>query len=192
MTRKKAGRPSSDQAGIQRQDILNAALAILDSKGPEGLSMRTLAARLKVNPMTLYHHIGNRSELLRALSDMVYSDVIKKCEGETGDIRKKIKTLLTAYQSAVEKHPNLTLSIFATPEAFSIEAQRITQKLIDLLESAKLPRGKAKLWLNILVDYTHGSAIATAMNGANQKKKSTYADEYAQGLNEILSNLFGT
>src|SRR6202041_1982392 len=54
--------------GIDRQDIVNAALLVLDEVGMDKLTTRTLAARLGVAQPALYWHFKNKDELLDALS----------------------------------------------------------------------------------------------------------------------------
>ena len=71
MTRPR-GRPARGQ-GVTRDAILDAALDLLDEDGDAGLTMRALAARLGVTPMSLYHHVTDRAGLLRALSDRLAS-----------------------------------------------------------------------------------------------------------------------
>ncbi len=66
------GRPAGG-AGLTLDDILNAGLALLDEGGEQGLSMRALAARLGVTPMSLYNHVPDRAGLLRVLSDRMTS-----------------------------------------------------------------------------------------------------------------------
>jgi TetR/AcrR family transcriptional regulator, tetracycline repressor protein len=52
--------------------ILNAAQALIDDEGLDGLNMRELARRLDAQASALYWHIGNRSELLTRLADRYY------------------------------------------------------------------------------------------------------------------------
>ena len=75
MKKEKAGRPRIGESHVGRDKILKSALKILDRGGIQELSMRKLAEKMNVTPMALYHHVGNRSQLLCALSDMVYGDV---------------------------------------------------------------------------------------------------------------------
>ena len=109
------GRPAQG-AGVSRDGILAAALALLEEGGSKGLSMRALAARLGVTPMSLYHHVQDRAALLRALSDRVYGEVMD-CGGGCADSRAEIKTLLCRYHESVGRHPQLTLAIFCEPAA---------------------------------------------------------------------------
>ncbi|ROZ98283.1 TetR/AcrR family transcriptional regulator [Gordonia sp. OPL2] len=56
---------------LQRDDIVDAAIRILERDGVDGLSMRRLAVELGSKPMTLYHYVPNKSVLLSlALSDI--------------------------------------------------------------------------------------------------------------------------
>ena len=67
MTRPR-GRPSVG-AGVTQEDILATALTLLDEGGGQGLTLRALADRLDVTPMSLYRHVGDQAGLMRALSD---------------------------------------------------------------------------------------------------------------------------
>src|SRR3954451_17866140 len=61
--------PSSHApAGISAPVIADAALQIVREVGVERLSMRALAGRLGVRAPSLYHHIANKTELLRLVA----------------------------------------------------------------------------------------------------------------------------
>ena len=53
---------------LDRKEIVDAALLVLDEVGMDKLSTRTLAARLGVAQPALYWHFKNKDELLDALS----------------------------------------------------------------------------------------------------------------------------
>ncbi|MCC6765784.1 MAG: TetR/AcrR family transcriptional regulator [Deltaproteobacteria bacterium] len=52
---------------LRRERILAEAGDLFLAHGVEGVTMRGLAARMKVTPMALYRHFGNRDELLNAI-----------------------------------------------------------------------------------------------------------------------------
>ena len=54
------------------EEILGAALRILEEEGPEALSMRSLAAAMGVRASSLYRHYGSREVLERAMADQGY------------------------------------------------------------------------------------------------------------------------
>ena len=183
----KKGRPKG-QVGIKRAEVLRIALEILDHSGAEALTMRNLAQHLKVTPMALYNHFTDRSALLREVSDMVYLQVSKDGGRESGSIRQRIECLLLAYQKLVLKHPNLTLAIFSNPNIFSAEARRITSNLSELLKEANLPPAQRKIWLNILIDFTHGSSIAEAISQTSSSGRRL--SNYQKELNTLLNSIF--
>lgn len=55
------------RAGLDRDDVVQAALDIVEQSGAEALTMRKLAAELGVTTTTIYWHVGNRDELVLAL-----------------------------------------------------------------------------------------------------------------------------
>lgn len=61
---------------LDRQQVVDEALRLLDEEGLDALSLRTLASRLGVQAPTLYWHIGNKSELLDALADAIMDEAI--------------------------------------------------------------------------------------------------------------------
>ena len=60
-------RSSTRHAGLDRDDVVDRALAMVEEGGPQALSMRKLAADLGVTTTTIYWHVGNREELVLAL-----------------------------------------------------------------------------------------------------------------------------
>lgn len=57
-------------APLTRDEILTAALAIIDAEGVEALSMRRLANDLGVEAMSLYHHLPGKQALLSGVIEL--------------------------------------------------------------------------------------------------------------------------
>lgn len=170
--------------------MLSAALEILDRKGADALTMRGLAARLGVNPMTIHYHFGDRDGLIRALAERAYARVVAP---KDGDVRERLEGLLTAYRSEVLRRPGLTLAIFSRPAVFPDQARRITEDLEVLLRDLGLPQSRSRLWVAILVDFIHGAALAEAMSERPAAMAHLTADarqdDQDRGLAELLDGL---
>ncbi|SKA34551.1 TetR/AcrR family transcriptional regulator [Consotaella salsifontis] len=166
--------------------MLSAALDLLDTEGVDAFTMRALAGRLQINPMTIYHHFGDRDGLISAMSERVYRSVSAPA---LGNPRCRIEALLRAYHAQVLKHPGLALLIFSRPTVFPEQAQRITEEIAQLLVEAGLSPQRTRLWVNILVDFTHGAAIATAIGGRSDPEGSGSNDDYNEALAELLNGL---
>ena len=63
------------RAPLTRDRLLAAAVAIVDTRGLAALTMRALAAAVDVQPMSLYHHVRNKDEILDLLVDAVFSEI---------------------------------------------------------------------------------------------------------------------
>lgn len=187
---KKRGRPKGG-AQISHELILSAAFDLLYRCGHQGLSMRALARELGVTPMALYSHFSDRDALVRGMSDAIYAQVVRKFESTEGKPLPQLESLLSLYYEAVVQFPNLTVLIFASPTEFSKETQQINHHLSNLLAKSKLKISKKKMWLEILVDFTHGSALATASaQHPNKNFVETQKLRYQRQLAELLSHIF--
>ena len=184
------GRPKSG-AEINRASIIGAAFDLLFAEGHQGLSMRALATRLNVTPMALYYHFSDRSALVLEMSESVYANVMIDFENSSASTREKLETLLTLYHQAVVQYPDLTVLIFSATGEFSSALQKINNTLIDLLNKSNLTRAKKNSWLDILVDFTHGSALSIAAR-KNEGKKIVAAQQvrYKSQLRELISCLY--
>lgn len=60
---------------LNRERVLQAAVALADEVGIESLSMRRLAQELDVVPMALYKHVANKEELLDGMVDIVFGEI---------------------------------------------------------------------------------------------------------------------
>ena len=61
--------------GISREDVLGAAVSILDSGGLPSLAMRRIADELGVRQSALYWHFSNKQELLAGVADRILEQV---------------------------------------------------------------------------------------------------------------------
>ena len=55
--------------------MLQRAVAVADAGGIAALTIRSLAAELGVKPMSVYHHVANKDEILDGIVDIVFSEI---------------------------------------------------------------------------------------------------------------------
>src|SRR5262249_14449913 len=60
---------------LTRDRVFRAAVRIADEGGIAALSMRKLAQALGVEPMSLYHHVADKDEVLDGMVDVVISEI---------------------------------------------------------------------------------------------------------------------
>ncbi len=73
-------------AALTREKVVRAALRLLDRVGLEGLTLRKLAADLRVKAPALYWHFKNKKELLDEMATCVLTEAIEEMlPGQQGD-----------------------------------------------------------------------------------------------------------
>ncbi|WP_212735215.1 TetR/AcrR family transcriptional regulator C-terminal domain-containing protein [Herbidospora galbida] len=90
-------------ARLSRERVLEAAVALADEAGLDGLSMRRLATELGVVPMALYKHVANKDELLDGIIDTVVSEI--DLTPVEGDWKPVIRGRILAARQALLRHP---------------------------------------------------------------------------------------
>lgn len=62
---------------IQREQVIQAALELLDKDGLEGLTMRKLAQALQIQAPSLYWHFDSKQALIDGMADALVQDVAR-------------------------------------------------------------------------------------------------------------------
>ena len=88
---------------LNRDRIVQAALAIADAEGLDALTMRRLAVELGAAPMAAYSHFRDKRELLAAVVDAVMAEV--ELPDVDGRWRKPIRRLAESLRRALLAHP---------------------------------------------------------------------------------------
>lgn len=92
---------------LSRERVISEALALLDEEGLEGLSMRRLAARLRVEAMSLYHHVRDKHDLLDGVVDHALSGLRAPDPSLPWDLR--LEGAARGLYAALVAHPPLVL-----------------------------------------------------------------------------------
>ena len=74
MPEPESGRPEA-RAPLSRERVLRGALAIADAAGIGALTIRSLARELGVKPMSLYHYVASKEDILDGIVDLVFSEI---------------------------------------------------------------------------------------------------------------------
>jgi AcrR family transcriptional regulator len=93
--------------------IVDVAEGLLEEDGPDGLTMRTLAARLGIQAPSLYKHVAGKDELevlliaqaLRSQGEAMHAAV--DALGPRASHRTSLKALAKAYRTWALAHPHL-------------------------------------------------------------------------------------
>jgi AcrR family transcriptional regulator len=87
---------------LSRPLVLQAAAALADEDGLEGLTMRRLARQLGVVPMALYKHVANKDELLDGMVDIVFGEI--ESPSVDDDWRSAMRRRAISARQALKRH----------------------------------------------------------------------------------------
>lgn len=117
-TRKRGARA---EVPITRDAIVDAAFRMIDERGNEGFSMRSLATELGVFPATVYWHVGDRAELLGLVQQRWMSAI--ETPDHIDDWRAWLLELARRYRANALRHPRIARLV-------SVERARNTDTLV--------------------------------------------------------------
>jgi AcrR family transcriptional regulator len=81
---------------------LRAAVAVADEGGIGSLTIRSLAQELGVKPMSVYHHVANKEEILDGIVDIVFSEIELPSVG--GDWRSEMRRRANSARAVLRRH----------------------------------------------------------------------------------------
>ncbi len=98
---------SSPRAPLSRQRVAGAALTFIDEHGQAALSMRKLGADLGVEAMSLYNHVTSKDDLLDAVGDLLYNEVLSEFQTDPEwSWQQDLGELAHQYRAVAHRHPN--------------------------------------------------------------------------------------
>lgn len=102
---------------LSRETVVDAALALSDAEGLEGLTIRRLAQHLGVTPMALYWHFKNKEELLDGVVDRMWS-LIDTDVDPSLPWPQRLRSLMESMAEVLRTHPPAaSLMLTTEPEA---------------------------------------------------------------------------
>jgi AcrR family transcriptional regulator len=88
---------------VSREQVLDAALRLADEGGLAAVTMASVGARLGVEAMSLYRHIGNKEEMLDGLVDRVFAEI--EVPADVRDWRDAMRWRAISTHDALRRHP---------------------------------------------------------------------------------------
>ena len=94
---------------ISREVLVQRALELADAEGLAAVTLRRLAQELDVTPMALYWHVANKDELLDAMGDALFENIVVPQDGPWS---QRLEILLHALVDALRAHPSSSTLAF--------------------------------------------------------------------------------
>jgi len=175
-------------ARLTVDEIVDAALAMIDQRGIEGFSMRRLGAALGVDPMAIYHHLPNKQAVVAQVVERVLAAMHPPDAAAPWD--DQVRAWARAYRAVVTAHPQLTYETIVNPAAAGNAAFAATSPLRGAIRLSGLARRDIDPACDLVVDFVHGAALGAAAAarsgvGDNKSRRRIFAD----GIDLIIDGI---
>ena len=127
---KKAVRPGPK--GLEPDEIVKTALALMEEEGPDAFSVRKLAAKFGCDPMAVLYHFKSKTGLERAMADAINAEITPV--DPKASWRRRLTDLAFQYRGLAVKYPRtfpLLMRFWITGPADYRHAEMIYKALAD-------------------------------------------------------------
>ncbi|GAA4079122.1 TetR/AcrR family transcriptional regulator [Actinomadura miaoliensis] len=174
------------QPTLHREQIVDAALELLDADGLGRLSMRRLGARLNAGATSVYWHVANKEELLELAMDRVMAEVTVPPATAEGGWRAAMTGYARSLRTMIHRHP-WTVTLFGSRPMIGPNATRVMDEVLAALGHAGFTGYDLEYAWAVIVDYVIGAAGSEASWLVHQRGTTT--DEWLAAMGAYLERV---
>ncbi len=164
-TRPGRGRPPK----VDREMVVEAAIKLADEDGLDALSLRAVAARLGVAPMTLYGHVENADELLA----LVASDLIKRARRRFPELAASGDSIARwAYEmrALLKEHPVILEALMREP-IYSEGSLEAIEEVLEALDNYGFEEENSLDLYTVILAFVIGFTALETRHDENEKRR---------------------
>lgn len=181
MAPRKANTPT-----LTREQIVSAAIGIVDREGLKALSMRKLAAELGVGAMSLYYHVPDKSALYDLILDAIMGEFDPGGDDASAPVDERLARIARSLRRALLAHPHA--AIISMSRSLRTPTQlRPVEAMLAILDDAGVPVVEAMRAVNVIGQYVVGVTTAYANHLADTEY---HHDDHEQDFTGITPEEF--
>jgi AcrR family transcriptional regulator len=155
---------------LTREQIVQAAVDLLDAEGLEGLNMRALGKRLDSAATAVYWHVGSKDNLIALASDQAWNEIALPDPTAT-DWRTAATQMATNLHAMLTRHPWL-VQAFGSLLIFSPGKTRHDNHSLAIYEAAGFTGAQADQAATTVFTFVLGNALGPAAAASLTRKLS--------------------
>lgn len=184
------GRPPKAEALLSRAAIREAALAVIDSDGIAGVSMRSVSRALRVDAKSLYHHVDSKDDLLDAVAEHIFEQL--RIPAPTDSIEDDLRAMAYEFRRVTLKHPEAATLVLTRQLSSLVGLAPISAILTMLQRTGRSPEEAVHLLRTLLAtlvgtllrEVSAGPTFGTDDPGAIAERQRTLEDS---GLPQVAA-----
>jgi AcrR family transcriptional regulator len=153
---------------LSRQQIVTAALGLLDDEGLEGLNMRALGKRLDSAATAVYWHVGSKETLIALAADRAWAEVELPDPTEVG-WRTAACRMATSQYAMLTRHPWL-VQAFGSYRLYGPGKARHDDHNLAVYEAAGFCGAEADQATSTVFTFVLGNALGPAAAASFTRK----------------------
>ncbi|MFD8484074.1 TetR/AcrR family transcriptional regulator C-terminal domain-containing protein [Kitasatospora sp. NPDC059673] len=143
---------------LQRTDVVDAAMRLLDDIGLDALSTRRLATELGVRPGALYWHVSSKQDLLDALAERILGEVPAEVGPPGAHWAEQTGALARAMREAMLAHRD-GARLLAGASALGPNRLGFADRLMEVLSRSGAPLAATAAAGDTVMSYVTGFVL---------------------------------
>lgn len=179
----------AEAAAATRRTLLDDAAALLDSGGPDAVTLREVGARAGLSRGAPYRHFANKESLLTAVAAEGWERIGDRMHALRTDSRLppagKLRTALLGVIEISRQQPHLYQLMFSAPAGDPTAVARAAQRMCDEftgIVAANVGEQHAQRCSALLLTGAHGAAGLESSGLLTNDKWHTSAEELTDSL----------
>lgn len=171
---------------LTREQIVKAAVELLDTEGLEGLSMRALGKRLSSAATAVYWHVGSKDNLIALAGDQAWNEITLPDLAAT-DWRTAATEMATDLHAMLTRHPWL-VRVFGSFPVFGPGKARHDDHLLAVYEAAGFTGAQADQAAASVFALVLGNALGPAAAASLTRKLSHDGGNAEELMRDTMAN----
>lgn len=176
------GKATTPRETLSREQIVAAAMEILDTEGVAGLSMRKLAAKLTAGATSIYWYVDTKDDLIDLLIDEVWGE-IDVPEPELAGWRSGALLFGHSLRAAVLRHPWLPEVMYTRP-SIGPNAMSLGERGLVLFGAAGFSDHEIDLAMGSVMSYVLGTVSAEVATREMVRKSGRSEESWVSEITE--------
>ncbi|APU43182.1 MULTISPECIES: TetR/AcrR family transcriptional regulator [unclassified Streptomyces] len=173
--------------GLSVDAVVGAATALADGEGLDALTMRALAQRLGVTPMTVYTYVPGKAELLDLMLDDAYLRMERRPAGPAEPWQVRVARVAEDNRDLMVRHPWIAdLAVTRPPLGPGVIGKYDHE--LAAFEGIGLTDTEMDAALTHLLGFVHANALAAA-DDADHNSRQSQEDWWAVSAPLLERNL---
>ncbi|WP_405058565.1 TetR/AcrR family transcriptional regulator [Kribbella sp. NBC_01505] len=168
-----------EQPALSQEQIVGAAIKLLDADGLEALTMRKLGVELGAVATAVYWHVANKDELIELVVDHVYAEIDVPEVTEQAEWRAAATRLAGDFRGMILRHPWMGATLADVGlTLLGPNMMHLSDRMLAIYETAGFTLREANHASTAVISYVVGLASTEAATVSKVRRSGLSAEDW--------------